>query len=132
MRLTNLAMIMSTSSIAIIGLQPTPAHAATTTSSQALLVGKLGYEGGAPPETLHRTAGTVVVDFDSETPLTLVHQVGTSGSFSIPLPPGKYTVIGCGPSTSGSGSNGQCSKPVQLTLTTGEVDRIKLIWARVP
>ena len=48
-RLINLALAVSAAGIAMTGLQAAPAHAATTTSTEALLVGELGYEGGAYP-----------------------------------------------------------------------------------
>jgi hypothetical protein len=131
-RLINLALAVSAGSIAMIGLQAVPAHAAPTTSQQALLVGELGYEGGAYPGLFHPTAGTVFVEFDSVTPITLEQAVGPSGHFTVQLAAGKYTVIGCGPSSSSSAASGQCSKPKNLTLSSGEVDHIRLVWARVP
>ncbi len=131
-RLTNVALVVSASSIAVIGLQVVPAHGATPTSSDSQLVGKLGFEGGAYPGKFHPTAGTVEVEFDGITPLTLVHQVGPSGHFEVPLPAGTYTVIGCGPSSSSGATSSPCSKPVNVTLTSGEVDHIKLVWALAP
>jgi hypothetical protein len=50
------------------------------------------------------------------------------GAFKV----GRTESIGCGPSPSGNATSGQCGNPVQLTLTSGEVDHIKLIWAYVP
>jgi hypothetical protein len=129
-RLINLALAASAGSIGVIALQAAPAHGAAST--QAELIGKLGYEGGAAKGGgFHPTSGSVIVDFDSVTPLSLEKQVGPSGHFEIPLPAGQYTVIGCGPS-SGSGSNGQCSAPMNVTLASGEVDHIKLVWAYAP
>ena len=130
-RLTNLALAVSASSIAMIALQAAPAHAATTTSSQALLVGELGFEGGAYPGGFHPTAGRVEVVFYS-VPLTLEKPVGPSGHFKIPLAAGRYTVIGCGPSASSSTASSLCSKAKNLTLTPGEVDHIRLVWAYAP
>ena len=72
------------------------------------------------------------VEFDSVTPITLVHHVGPSGRFKISLSAGKYTVIGCGPSSSSAASMGTCGQPVNITLTPGEVDHVKLVWAMVP
>jgi len=106
------------------------AQAATPTSHKAVLAGELGYEGGAYPGKFHPTSGTVEVEFYSQ-PLVLEQHVGSSGHFRITLAPGKYTVIGCGPSASGS-SQGQCSKPKNITLSSGEVHFIKLVWAMVP
>ena len=129
-RLMNLALALTASCTALIGLQVAPAHAATSPGNDALLVGELGYEGGALPGGFHPTSGTVEVEFYS-VPLVLEKKVGKSGHFKIELSPGKYTVIGCGPSTSGT-PNSQCSSPQTLSLAAGEVDHIKLIWAYVP
>lgn len=107
-----------------------PASAAGDASgNQAVLAGKLGYEGGAYPGKFHPTSGTVEVEFQNP-PLVLEKHVGKSGHFRIQLSPGSYTVIGCGPSSSGGSS--QCSQPQNVTLTAGEVDHITLIWAYVP
>jgi hypothetical protein len=129
-RLTNLALALSATGIAAIGLQAVPAHAATTPKHQSAIVGELGFEGGAAPGKFHPTAGTVEVQFKS-VPLTLEKHVGKSGHFAIRLSPGNYTVIGCGPAAS-STSTGQCSKPKNIHLVSGEVDYLKLIWAYVP
>ncbi len=129
-RLTNLALALSATSIAMIGIQAVPAHAATTSGHEAAIVGELGYEGGAAPGGFHPTAGSVQVQFHS-VPLTREKHVGKSGHFDISLAPGKYTVIGCGPAASGTTSS-QCSKPKNIHLVSGEVDHIRLIWAYVP
>jgi hypothetical protein len=129
-RLTNLALAVSATSMAVIGLQAAPASAATTSTVHSKIVGELGYEGGAAPGGFHPTAGTVQVDFNSS-PLVLLKHVGKSGHFSIKLSPGSYTVIGCGPAASG-GTSGQCSQPQNITLVAGEVDHIQLIWAYTP
>jgi hypothetical protein len=129
-RLTNLALALSASSIALIGLQSAPAHAGTTPAHQSAIVGDLGFEGGAAPGGFHPTAGTVEVEFNS-VPLVLEKHVGKSGHFHINLSPGSYTVIGCGPAASGT-ANGQCSQPQNITLVAGEVDHIQLIWAYAP
>jgi len=130
-RFVKVILAVSASSIAMMALQAAPAHAATTTRGQAVLVGKLGVEGGAYPGRFHPTAGSVEVEFYS-VPLTLKQPVGPSGQFKIPLAAGKYTVIGCGPSASSGSTSGQCSKPRSLTLKPGEVDHIRLVWAQVP
>jgi hypothetical protein len=130
-RVTNLALALSASSIALIGLQTAPAHAGTTLTQRSAIVGELGYEGGAATAGgFHPTAGTVEVEFNS-VPLALEHHVGRSGRFHINLSPGSYTVIGCGPATSTT-AGGQCSKPQNIDLVTGEVDHIRLIWAYAP
>jgi hypothetical protein len=117
--------------MAAVGLQSAPASvgAAVPQVKQADLVGVLGYEGGAFPGKFHPTSGTVDVAF-SNPPITLVKQVGPTGHFNIPLPPGRYTVVGCGPSS--SGGQGTCGQPKIVKLSSGEVDHIRLVWAMVP
>jgi hypothetical protein len=129
-RLLNFVVAMSAGSISAIGFQVAPAHAATPAVKRALLTGELGIEGGAYPGTFHPTAGTVEVEFDNQ-PLSLVKKVGRSGQFRIPLEPGSYTVIGCGPSAS-SRPGSQCSKAQDVTLTVGEVDYVQLVWEYAP
>jgi hypothetical protein len=128
-RFRNLALALVTSGAAAIGLQATPAHAAVPTT-RALLVGELGIEGGAPPGGFHPTAGVVEVEF-ARLPLVIEKKVGRSGQFRIPLGPGTYTVIGCGPGANG-GPNGICSQPQTITLAPGQVDFLELVWAHVP
>ncbi len=129
-RLTNLALALSVSTVALTGLTAIPADAATPTVHPSLLVGKLGVEGGAFPGTFRPTAGTVEVEFNA-VPLVLLKKVGASGKFEIQLSPGEYTVIGCG-STASGGPSGRCSKPREVKLTSGEVDHIRLVWEYLP
>ncbi len=96
----------------------------------ALLVGELGFEGGAYPGGFHPTAGTVTVAFTLE-PIVVEKPVGPSGRFRIPLRPGTYTVTGCGPSASAT-SSPLCGRPRRITLVAGEVDHIRLVWALAP
>jgi hypothetical protein len=125
-RLVKLALVPLASGIAVIGLLSAPALASTSAHNSAI-VGELGVEGGAYPGTFRPTAGTVEVEFNS-VPLALVKHVGNSGKFDIKLSPGSYTVFGCGPQKSGS----QCSQAQDITLGTGKVDRIQLVWAYLP
>jgi hypothetical protein len=124
-RLLKLALALSASSVAVVGLMATPASAGATAGQKSAIVGQLGYEGGAYPVGFHPTAGTVEVEFNNQ-PLVLERHVGKSGHFHIKLSPGGYTVIGCGP------SGNQCSQPQNITLSSGEVDHIQLIWAYTP
>lgn len=126
-RLIKLALALSASCIAVLGLQAVPAHASTAAGPRSAIVGELGVEGGPYPGGFHPTAGTVEVEFNS-VPLVLEKHVGKSGKFHIDLSPGSYTVIGCGPNK----SSNQCSKPQNITLALGEVDHIQLIWAYLP
>jgi hypothetical protein len=125
-RLIKLALTLFASSAMMIGLQAAPAHA-TTSAGRSAIVGELGVEGGAYPQGFQPTAGTVEVEFNS-VPLALVKHVGKSGKFDIKLSPGSYTVIGCGPKTSGN----QCSQPQAITLAAGQVDHLQLVWAYLP
>jgi len=130
-RFVKVVLAVSATCIAMMALQAAPAYAATTTGQQAALVGKLGIEGGPYPGGFHPTSGSVKVEFYS-VPLVLKQPVGSSGQFKIPLPPGRYTVIGCGPSASDGSASRQCSKPRRITLKPGEVDHIKLVWLEAP
>jgi hypothetical protein len=119
--------------IATIGVataMPAADAQAAPAPHQALLVGQLGVEGGALPGTFHPGPGSVEVEFD-RVPLVIEHPVGPSGNFRIPLGPGSYTVIGCGPSAA-AGPSSQCSQPKNVTLAPGQVDHIRLVWAMVP
>jgi hypothetical protein len=127
LRTLNAAFVAVLLAVAAVGLLAAPAGAATTPRSA--LVGELGYEGGAYPGRFHPTAGTVEVVFEN-VPLVLVKSVGPSGMFAIPLGPGTYSVVGCGPSS--SGVSHQCSRAKTIVLRPGEVDHIRLIWAYVP
>ena len=126
-RLMRLALALFASSITVIGLQAAPAHASASAGHKSAIVGELGVDGGAYPGGFKPTAGTVEVEFNSM-PLVLVQHVGKSGKFDIELSPGSYTVFGCGPKKSGN----QCSQQQDITLATGEVDHIKLVWAHLP
>jgi hypothetical protein len=125
-------MVASLGAVAAVGIQAAPALASSDASpvSTSAIVGVLGYEGGAASANFHPTSGTVEVEFTNP-PLVLEKKVGKSGHFRIPLGPGSYTVIGCGPSSS-SGSSPLCGQPQNITLKAGEVDHIRLIWAYVP
>ena len=127
LRLIKLALALFVFSITAIGLEAAPAHASTGTGHTAVIVGELGVEGGAYPGGFRPTAGTVEVEFNS-LPLALVKHVGNSGKFDIKLSPGSYTVFGCGPKKSAN----QCSQPQDVTLATGQVDHIQLVWELLP
>ena len=119
------ALALFAGSITVIGLAAAPGYASTRARPSAAIVGELGLEAG--PGAFHPTAGTVEVEFNSQ-PLTLVKHVGDSGKFAIKLSPGSYTVLGCGPKKSGN----QCSQAQDISLATGEVDHIQLVWAVLP
>ncbi len=126
-RILNAGLLAALLALGALGLQAAPAGAVTP--YRGLLAGQLGYEGGAYPGGFHPTSGTVDVAFRSP-PLVLVKSVGPNGRFAIPLNPGTYTVIGCGPSA--SGGTHQCSRPRTVTIRSGQIDLIRLVWALVP
>jgi hypothetical protein len=95
-----------------------------------VLTGELGIEGGVYPGGFHPTAGSVEVEWQNP-PIALDQRVGKNGHFRISLPPGTYTVVGCGP-TASSSPVPQCSKPRKIKLSAGETDHIRLVWALVP
>ncbi len=128
-------ILATTLGIVVLSLATlTPALAATptgtaptgtrTTPVASAIVGTLGFEGGAYPGGFHPTAGRVAVEFDNP-PLVLVQSVGPSGHFRIPLPPGTYTVTGCG-------QGGLCGNPKTVIVRPEQVRHIRLIWALVP
>jgi hypothetical protein len=124
-------MAASLGAISAVGIQAAPALASSNVAptSKSAIVGVLGYEGGGPTNKFHPTSGTVEVEFMNP-PLVLEKKVGDTGHFRIPLGPGNYAVIGCGPSS--SGSTPLCGQPQNVTLKAGEVDHIRVIWAYVP
>jgi hypothetical protein len=124
-------MAAALGTISAVGIQAAPAVASSDAGPNATseIVGVLGYEGGGPSNIFHPTSGTVEVEFVNP-PLVLLKKVGNSGHFRILLGPGSYTVIGCGPSS--SGGSPLCGQPQNITLKAGEVDHIRLIWAYVP
>lgn len=128
-RLVRIAVALTGGGIFLLALPAAPAHAVSGPPS--FLTGRLGIEGGPYPGQFYPTSGSVEVEFESQ-PLVLDKPVGSSGHFRIHLVPGQYTVIGCGPSSSANQPSQQCGKPKMVTLKSGEVDRITLIWAYAP
>jgi hypothetical protein len=130
-RMWILKLAFSLGTISAFGMQAAPAMASAVGpgAGRSALVGVLGFEGGPYPGGFHPTSGSVEVEF-TNVPLVLLEEVGPTGHFRINLGPGSYTVIGCGPSSSGGQST--CGKPQDVTLKAGEVDHIRLIWAYAP
>lgn len=124
-------MAAAMGAISAVGIEATPVLASVDVvpSSTSAIAGVLGFEGGGPSNIFHPTSGTVEVEFTNP-PLVLLKKVGDTGHFRISLAPGHYTVIGCGPSS--SGGSPLCGQPQNVTLKVGEVDHIRLIWAYVP
>lgn len=129
-RILRFVLAASVSAVALVLVASPTGASADRSSSQAVLAGRLGYEGGPYPGGFHPTAGTVEVEF-ANLPIVLVHEVGKSGHFRFTLSSGTYTVIGCGPSSSG-GTSSPCSRPKTIKLRPGEVDHVRLVWAYAP
>jgi len=130
----SVGVAVAVAALTLIGTVPVAAAQAGTVTPAVpgtKLVGELGFEGGAYPGHFHPGPGTVEVEFDMQ-PLVIQKKVGPSGHFSFSLGPGQYTVVGCGPSASGVSPGSQCSKPKSITLYSGEVRHIRLVWALVP
>jgi hypothetical protein len=116
--------------VALGVLAATPTAVSASSTGRSRLVGELGYEGGAAPAPFHPTAGTVEVWFTLN-PLVLDWKVGPSGRFKIPLGPGTYAIVGCGP-TSTAASAPLCGNKTTVTLRAGEVHRVRVVWAYAP
>jgi hypothetical protein len=123
------AMLASLASGSVMVMHPASAQTRMPTSSQAHLVGVLGYEGGPYPGGFHPSAGSVEVGY-SNPPLILDKRVGQSGHFRIALGPGTYSVVGCGP-RSGSGEQ-TCGKAKTIRLTPGQTEHVRVIWMYAP
>ena len=119
-------------SFAALGLpaQVTRAAPPVSATGSAVLVGRLGYEGGPYPGGFHPTAGSVQVAFTTH-PLVLEKKVGKSGHFKIALGAGTYTVTGCGP-TSSADPTPRCGRAKTITLRAGEHRHLRLVWMYAP
>jgi hypothetical protein len=88
--------------------------------------GQLGPDGQQPGE--RPISGTVTVTAAGRQPVTVT--VGTTGAFSVPLPPGRYQVSGSSPFiVTGDGGKSQelpCSQPTSATVTAGHTATITL------
>jgi hypothetical protein len=86
--------------------------------------GPLGPGGKQPGE--RAMSGTVTVTSAGHQPVT----VGTSGTFSVPLPPGRYQVSGRSPDVmeidGGHRRELPCSQPTSAVITAGQTATITL------
>ena len=88
--------------------------------------GPLGPDGKQPGE--RAMSGTVTVASAGHHPVTVA--VGSSGAFSVPLPPGRYQVSGRSPDVMeiGGGRSRElpCSQPTSAVVTAGQTATITL------
>jgi hypothetical protein len=109
------------------------ASAAAQPPASGHLTGRLVMEGGPlgpggkqPGE--RAMSGTVTVTAAGHQPVTVT--VGSSGTFSVPLPPGRYQVSGRSPDVmeidGGQRRELPCSQPTSAVVTAGQTATITL------
>ena len=121
------------SGVLLTGLAAGCASAGAQTPSSGHLRGKLVMEGGPlgpggkqPGE--RPMSGTVTFTAAGHQPVTV--KVGASGTFSVPLPPGRYHVSGRSPDImeidGGRSRELPCSQPTSAVVTAGQTATITL------
>lgn len=117
----------------LTGLAAGCVSAAAQSPAPGHLTGKLVREGGPlgpggqqPGE--RAMSGTVTVTSAGHHPITVT--VGSSGTFSVPLPPGRYHVSGRSPElmeiNGGRSRELPCSQPTSAVVTAGQTATITL------
>ena len=117
----------------LTGLATGCASAAAQPPASGHLMGRLVMEGGPlgpggkqPGE--QAMSGTVTVTSGGHQPVTVT--VGSSGTFSVPLPPGRYQVSGRSPDVmeidGGHSRELPCSQPTSAVVTAGQTATITL------
>jgi len=121
------------SGVLLTGLAAGCASAGAQTPSSGHLRGKLVMEGGPlgpggkqPGE--RPMSGTVTFTAAGHQPVTV--KVGASGTFSVPLPPGRYHVSGRSPDImeidGGRSRELPCSQPTSAVVAAGQTATITL------
>ena len=121
------------SGVLLTGLAAGCASAGAQTPASGHLRGKLVMEGGPmgpggkqPGE--RPMSGTVTFTEAGHQPVTV--KVGSSGTFSVPLPPGRYHVSGRSPDImeidGGRSRELPCSQPTSAVVTAGQTATITL------
>jgi len=121
------------SGVLLTGLAAGCASAGAQTPSSGHLRGKLVMEGGPlgpggkqPGE--RPMSGTVTFTAAGHQPVTV--KVGASGTFSVPLPPGRYHVSGRSPDImeidGGRSRELPCSQPTSAVVAAGQTSTITL------
>jgi len=102
---------------------PTSGH---LTGRMVMEGGPMGPDGQQPGE--RALSGTVTVTSAGHHPVTVT--VGSSGTFSVPLPPGRYQVSGRSPDImeidGGRSRELPCSQPTSAVITAGQTATITL------
>ena len=117
----------------LTGLAAGCASAGAQPPASGSLAGRLVMEGGPlgpggkqPGE--RAMSGTVTVTSAGHHPVTVT--VGSSGTFSVPLPPGRYQVSGRSPDVTeidgGRSRELPCSPPASAVVTAGQTATITL------
>src|SRR5215475_15168623 len=117
----------------LTGLAAGCASAAAQPPASGHLAGRLVMEGGPlgpggkqPGE--RAMSGTVTVTSAGHQPVTVT--VGTSGTFSVPLPPGRYQVSGRSPDVmevdGGRSRELPCSQPTSVVVSAGNTATVTL------
>ncbi len=102
----------------------TAVAAQTPVTPHGVIAGQLGYEGGAYPGGFQPTAG--VVKFVGPQRVGRV-KVPDSGSFTVDVVPGIYTLTGCGGT-----KDRQCGSPQDVTVKAQKTSRVEVVWLRAP
>jgi hypothetical protein len=121
------------SGVLLTGLAAGCASAGAQTPASGHLRGKLVMEGGPmgpggkqPGE--RPMSGTVTFTEAGHQPVTV--KVGSSGTFSVPLPPGRYHVSGRSPDImeidGGRSRELPCSQPMSAVVAAGQTSTITL------
>jgi hypothetical protein len=120
------AILVSVAALTLTATATAQAAPSAPNVHRAVLDGDLGVVGGPYPGGFHPTPGTVEVVGKT---IAMQAIVGRSGEFHLQLPPGIYTVSGCGPT---AGSAPMCSPSKTIRLHVGQFDHLELVWAQVP
>ena len=126
-------LVFLISGVLLTGLAAGCASAGAQEPAPGHLKGKLVMEGGPlgpggkqPGE--RAMSGTVTVTAAGHQPVTVT--VGSSGTFSVPLPPGRYQVSGRSPDVrevdGGRSRELPCSQPTSAVITAGQTATITL------
>jgi hypothetical protein len=100
------------------------AGSAGASTRHGVIAGQLGYEGGAYPGRFHPTAG--VVDVTGPRNAGTVTVPG-SGRFTLDVPPGSYTLTGCGGT-----KDKQCGPPQDVTVKAQKTSHVQVPWLLAP
>jgi hypothetical protein len=110
--------------IAISFNMASAATAQTPLTPHGVIAGQLGFEGGPAPGGFHPTAG--VVKFVGPQKVGRV-KVPESGSFTVDVMPGIYTLTGCGGT-----KNRQCGSSQDVIVKAQKTSHVQVVWLLAP